>query len=283
MRTISLLFIMLTVTGFAQDEATSVTISKKNILLIPYEYKMYSSDIDQELHKANNMNFAEINAKFRSALDQNIYLALKKVHDPISFYRFDNAEEARKELSYIYSSIGYQYEPMPTPPKETQEKGKNPLKGIVAKIQEKTTKSDEIVEERTPVTDGEVTTGRDTREKYMKTKVINENLLGTLHKSYRSTRFIFINEMDIKKAINNQYYKIADNSYKREIKVHFTILDHTGKVVDSGAAKTYFSTQTNDINKICKQHLPEIASQVVKKLTTIPDSNEPAAQAEVLH
>ena len=58
------------------------------------------------------LNFQDIRAKFRAALDQNIFIALKKYYHPMSFYSIP-PEEAQKELAYIYNSIGYKYEVMP--------------------------------------------------------------------------------------------------------------------------------------------------------------------------
>ena len=254
---------------------------KAKVLLVPYKYKMYFSEIDEELHKANNMNFAEINSKFRSAIDQNLFVTLKKTYDPISFYAFNTKEEeALKELSYIHSSIGYKYEVLEEEQPET-ETAKSPVKKFWNKLQEPKTKDPKQPKEA--VTDGQVTTARDTREKYMMTKITNSNLIPTLNKSYNAQYYLFINQLDIAPALGSEFYSAADNSYKRMIKIHYTIFSKSGDVVSSGAKKTYFSGKLNDINKICKQYIAEASQKIAQEIQPESQPTEAANKPVVLH
>ena len=105
----------------------------------------------------------------------------------------------------------------------------------------------------------------DNREKYMKTTLPNKQLLPSLNEKYKASHYVFINQLDIKRAANTMY-QAAEEQYKREIKVHYTIFDTQGKEVSSGAVKTRFSANQNDIDKIIKNQFPLIAQRIVSNL-----------------
>ncbi|MBL4592212.1 MAG: hypothetical protein JKX68_00175 [Flavobacteriales bacterium] len=244
-----------TTTGNTEEE---VVTEKSAVLVVPFESKMYLSDIDRDLALKNEMNFQDIKAKFRAALDREIFIALKQYYKPLSFYAID-PKESVKELAYIYNSIGYKYEVVPEEvvvKKETA--GKKFLKKFKKKKKEK-----KYIE--AGVENGQIVSEVDNREKYMKTKLTNEKLLPNLNKKYRASYYVFINQLDIKRSADMRYVA-TEEQYKREIKVHYTIFDDTGKEVSSGAIKTRFPAGQNDIDKIIKIQFPLIAERIVSNL-----------------
>lgn len=244
-----------TTTG--DDESSGLT-NQSSVLIIPFESKMYFSDIDRDISQKSELNFYEIKAKFRAALDQNIFIALKKYHKPLSFYSIEPSE-AKKELAYIYNSIGYKYEVVPE--EEVVEK-ETVGKKLIGKFKKKE-KEEEYIE--AGVRNGEVVSQVDNREKYMKTAISNEKLLPNLDKQYKASYYIFVNQLDIKRAADMQYLA-TDEAYKREIKVHYTIFDASGKEVSSGAIKSRFASSQNDIDKIIKEQFPLIAERMVNNM-----------------
>jgi hypothetical protein len=257
-------------TVFAQNNTTgslneSVVSSKSSVLIIPFESKMYISDIDRDLAQNHQMNFQEIKAKFRAALDREVYIALKNYYKPLSFYSIP-PEESRKELGYIYNSIGYKYELVP---KEVVVKKENVGTKLIGKFKKKK-KDDEYIE--AGIQGGEVVSQVDNREKYMKTTLVNEKLLPSLNSKFSASHYIFINQLDIKRGADMRY-AASDEGYKREIKVHYTVFDNRGEEVSSGAIKSRFASNENDINKIIKVQFPLIAERIVKNLIG-PDAVE---------
>lgn len=247
--------------GFSQETTTGEAVddiptTKNNVLIVPFEPKMYFSDIDSDLGQGSDMNFHEIKAKFRAELDKNIFLALKTLYNPLSFYTIDQ-QQALKELGYIYNSIGYKYEIVEPAVVEKENKAKKMLKKIKKK------------EEKTPqeakIQKGEIVSQVDNREKFMKTIISNEKLIPNLNKQYNAQYYIFINQLDIKKSADDQY-KAAEELYKREVKVHFTIFDNNGKEVNSGLLISRFNSNINDIDKIIRVHFPLLAEQIVASI-----------------
>lgn len=247
---------------FSQNSTTGKTdegvANKQNVVVIPFENKMYMSDIDKDLAQKNAMSFHEIKAKFRAALDQNIFIKLKPYYSPFSFYTIDQ-QEAQKELSYIYNSIGYKYTVIE---KEEVVQKENIGSKFIGKFKKKE-KEPEYIE--AGMQNGQLVSQVDNRDKYMNTKLSNPNLIENLNKKYQAKYYIFINQLDIKKGADDMYAAAEDN-YKREIKVHYTIFNQQGKEVSSGAIKTRFPSNQNDVDKIVRVHFPLIAETIVNKL-----------------
>jgi len=251
---------------YAQNNTMGAAVTAENsgkskVLIIPFEPKLYISDIDNQLAKENEMNFRDIKAKFRAALDQNIFLSLKQYYSPLSFYMIPQ-EDAIKELSYIYNSIGYKYEVMPQEEVVEKETAGKKLMGKFKKKQ----KEEEYVE--AGIQNGQVVSQVDNREKYMQTKISNDNLINTLNQQYQAEYYVFVNELDIKKALNEQNNGGLQGNYQREIKVHYTIFDNKETVVSSGAIKALFDSRENDIEKIIKTQFALISNKIAEKLVS---------------
>ena len=240
------------------DVSNNTNSNKGSVLIIPFEPKLYISDIDNQIAVKNEMNFQDIKAKFRAALDQNIFITLKNYFTPLSFYTL-NEEEARTELSYIYNSIGYKYEVL-----EVEVEDESQGKKFANKFKKKEN-NDEYVE--ASVQNGQVVSQVDNREKYMKTVLSNDQLLTSLNKKYQAEYYIFINELDIKRGGDSQYTN-SSKTQDRTIKVHYTIFNNKEEV-SSGAIITTFDENENDINKIIKSQFGIIAEKIVSKIIPI--------------
>jgi len=258
------------VTISAQNNTTGISeepviTAKSSVLIIPFESKMYISDIDRDLAQNHQMTFQEIKAKFRAALDREVFIALKKYYNPFSFYSIP-PEESRNELGYIYNSIGYKYEVVP---EEVVVKKENVGTKLLGKFKKKK-KEDEYI--KAGMQGGQIVSQVDNREKYMKTTLVNEKLMPSLNSKFGAQYYIFINQLDIKRGADMRY-AASDEGYKREIKVHYTIFDNSGDEVSSGAIKSRFSSNENDIEKIIRIQFPLIAERIVQNLVG-PDAAE---------
>lgn len=240
-------------------------LEKGKVLIIPFESKMYLSDIDKRLGPANNMSHDELGAKFRSALDQNMFLSLEKSGaKALSFYAMEGVKDSeKKDLSYIYSSIGYDYEVLP----EEDEEAVN-TKPLHKKLSGKLFGNKSRKEETgTRVENGQIKNSQDKREKYMKAVISNTNMLNTLQKSYGTGYFVFLSQLDLKRSASGTH-DLADETYQRMMKVHYTVYDLDGKVLSSGAKKAYFSSKMDDVEKIITTQLPVLCDSIVSTFAT---------------
>jgi hypothetical protein len=258
--------------SFSQETTTgeaivNTPINKSKVLVVPFETKMYISDIDKDLAIKNEMSYQDIKAKFRAALDREIFISLREYYTPLSFYSID-PQEAKKELAYIYNSVGYKYEVVP---EEEVVVKKSATKKLLGKFKKKK-KEDKYIE--AGVQNGQIVSQVDNREKFMKTTLPNEKLIPSLNTRFQAGHYIFINELDIKRGANS-VYQASEEQYLREIKVHYTIFDSSGNEISAGAIKTRFKDNQNDVNKIIREQFPLISRRIVEKLV-----GERIAQAE---
>jgi uncharacterized protein YigA (DUF484 family) len=114
------------------------------------------------------------------------------------------------------------------------------------------------------INNGQIVSQVDEREKYMMTKISNENLINTLNKEYQATYYLFINELDIKHTMKESGG--LNSQSQREIKVHYTIFNNQEQVIGAGAIKTLFNSSENDIEKIIKSEFPLIADKLTEKI-----------------
>lgn len=277
MRKSALMFLYLFVTMFAhsQEETASNNGKKgRSYLLIPFESKMYISDIDKNIYESEGIGTTEIRTKLQASLDQNLFLYAKENGlEPLSFYVME--VDAQKELGYIYSSIGYKYEVLPKEEKEQEDQT------VTEKLKNKfKPKEEKQKQPESNTTNGEITTQRVTEERYMQTIITNNKLLQTLVTTYQIDGIIFINQIDL---LNNI---VTDGSGKhnRLLKVHYTIYDKEGNIIQTGAEKTYFPSNVNNVDKISKTAIAENAKKIIEKIKLIqvePTTNN--SSIEVLH
>lgn len=228
--------------GIAQEGTRTINeniIGK--VMVIPFEPLMYMSEIDKKVNELTNWNFDQIREKFRRELDVQLSLKLKAKTQTISFY-MDSVKMA-KDLDYIYKSRTLSYDLV------------NPNQTTASSKTQKT------------ITNGQLTVEMNNDNKFMNVKILNPLLLTQLNKKYGSIYFIFINELDIKNDMTS--YDIVTDTYQREVKVHYTIMDNTKKIISAGAAVSKFASTENNPKKIVEKSFVPIADYIVNQFVSI--------------
>lgn len=216
------------------------------MLLIPFQPKMCMSEIGKEVHAKTNMSFDEITKTFRSQLNLAMYNALRKGNTTISLlegsYRSDSV------LQYIYESIGYQYDVVPgTAPDVAGQKEHDP-------------KNDK----NQFIKNGQLEVPVDYSKRFMNVSFANKHLLSDLTAKYSTDTYIFINELDIKNVPNVASEDLSAEEFRREVTVHYSIVDKDGKYISKGIATTYFPYSENDPKTIGEKYFSIIAHHILK-------------------
>jgi hypothetical protein len=235
-----LFFFLVTVLSFAQEgtRMPSGAIPNGKIMLIPFEPKLYMSEMDMKINQQTNWNFQQIRENFRHQLDTQLKLKLKSIAPVVSFY--SDSIQMATDLATIYKSTNLSYdlvEASTTPP-PTKQKG---------------------------ITNGQITAEVNNDKKFMNTKLNDTKLLPYLNKKYKSEYFVFINQLDIKKDIDS--YDPATDLYQREITVHYTIIDKSGKTISAGITTSRFSSKENDPKKIASSNFSSIGTYLTSILS----------------
>jgi hypothetical protein len=217
------------------DENLKSGSAKKKVLLIPFDPKMYMSDIDRSINRDTKMDFKEIRDAFRGGIDNQLNSRFKPTYTVISLLR--DTVKTKKDLLFIYKSIGYKY--TVTQGKEKEAEQKSISKGQLT----------------VPV--------RGEEERYMRTVINQPGLLEAINKKYGAELFVFISEVDLKSTVS------AEGGNEREAAIHFTVFDLAGKQVGGGLAKVKFDAELNEPKRIVSRAFPA-AAQTIYTRSTLP-------------
>lgn len=218
------------------------TVEKKDtrkVLVIPFEPKLYMSEIDQNVNKETKMNFNQIRYAFRSGLDYSVVTEFKKKYSVVSL--LSDTAKSMSDQYYIYSSIAYKYDVVP------DSAGKTPADNTINKPK---------------IQNGQITVAANDQRKFMNTKITNPNLLVTLHKKYGTEIFIFINQLDMKINVDNSGNS-ATVGFDRTAAVHYSIFDLNGTLLNSGLATKNFPANANNPNRIVNGYFSGIAETIL--------------------
>ena len=212
------------------------------IMIVPFEPKLYMSEIDQKVNQQTKWNFNQIRENFRHQLDTQLKLKLQSIAPVVSFY--SDSSKMTKDLEYTYLSSNLSYDPVNEPSTATAP----------------TKKQDGIK-------NGQVAVEINTDKKFMNTKLSSVEVLNYLNKKYKVEYFVFVNELDITTLMDS--YNIASDTYQRQVAVHYSILDKTGKTISAGLATSTFSSKENNPKKIVSSNFTPIAAFIASKLNAI--------------
>ena len=239
---------------------------QSRLMLVPFEPKMYRSEVDRYIGKRDQLSFQEIRGYFRLALDNALNIEAKKSYEVVRMH-VDDAD-VNRDLDYIYKSIGYQYREMPKPP-EHEKKGLGKLANKVK------WKIDELGEDKEPVQEGgriengQIVHVSYTNERFMATKIINQEMMNFLSPKYGTGLYLFINQLDIRLSPGQESTSFGSDNFRRELKVHFSILTSDKQELYAGAVKREFSGNNNSIKFIILNNFPELASEIVRNLPVV--------------
>ena len=264
----TLLFIVLLVSGTLQaqhstlrftDEA--INLSQKSVLVVPFESKMYLSDINKALAENNNLSSDQIIQRFTAAIDQSIYYAFQEKCKISSFYGIEDTS-VTEDLNYIYDNLQLEYELVSV----TEDKSK--AEQLKAKLKKKEDNS----YQRGQVNNGQIITTRDVRERYMKTVITDQKMLDSMHFKFDNDYFLFVNQLDIKNDYSDMI-AVQQGSFDRVAQLHYTLYAKDGSILTTGISKTTFSNLQNDINKIISENFPILAYQIFEDLFPSEEEN----------
>ena len=249
------------------------------ILIIPFENKMYSSAIDNEIAEYNRLNYSSIKEEMKKGISEQILLSISNKTPAISLEH--HKESNSQILNYIYNSIGLKYEKVKS--KDTVEvatKKTDLIKERLNKFVHQTNQLHEKAKyDRGNLNNGEIHTFNYNEERFMNVIIQNPNLLEELNNKYRTNYYIFINEFHIGRALaipGNVYLK------KRQISTHYTVFNQRGKEVDAGVIRVQMPEDVYSIKKIERDYISLIARELcsfipepkVEKATLVKEAKD---------
>ncbi len=216
------------------------TKTSHKVMLIPFEPKLYLSEIDHAIHAETNLSAKQIKYKFRDGINEQLYKAFKTIpYNVVDL--LDDTAKYQKDLNGIYQYLTYQYQKVPN-----QENYKAPEK---EKEEKKIEKGQLNIETRA-------------ESRFMNAKITNAKVVPLLYAKYKTDIFVFINQLDIKASGGANPNNINNGDLPRKIIVHYTVYTYDAKEINSGIAEEEFETDLNNPKKISEKYFSKIAATI---------------------
>jgi hypothetical protein len=234
-----------TTINFNQKNNTSANdkpVSSHKVLLIPFENKMYMSEIDHVINNHTNKLQKEIRWSFKDKIDEVLYRKFKTKYEVVSLV--EDTLRNREELKMIYQGIGYRFDKIPDQknykPPQSDYKNEGKLKN------------------------GHIVATPNSTPRFMNAKIQDKSLLQRLNKKYKTDIFVFINQLDLKSSASKSDKFGAEKL--RTATIHYTIFDLQEKEINSGVSECNFPRDENDPDKITTQYIEKAIEEIYQRV-----------------
>lgn len=269
---ISLFLCTICLNIFSQDtiaiKKRKLEIQNKIVLVVPFNPTLYSNDASKEMIEQSGLKYKQVQNLLRIELDKSLHKAIAdSCRSKGLLESFTTGGDNELDMIYSYSDYFFS-EAMSYNPdrKPLSDKSKLAIdKDDDPKKKKKKKKKDE---EETP----DIRSGGDLRSevknnsnKFFNVKFREKDFLKNYSKKDNIDYFLFINQFEIKGDYSDPY-KAGNNSYAREIKIHFSIFNHDGEYLYGSFATIEFPAKINDPEKLAKNYFMKLAREVVKNI-----------------
>jgi hypothetical protein len=210
---------------------------RQSVLVVPYNRMMHLSDSDIDIAQGSDMDMSAMRESLRNGLITSLNRNFAEVYNvkesSRSFVKDDDGG-----MDVLYHSLLYESDsiyPLQNPARFAV-KDTNTIKDIKKLKKE---------------------------SKYINVQINDQYLIADLSKKYEADYIIFLNEIDIKTHFDD-CLNLALKIYRRDIKVHYSIFDKSGKQVYGDVAVAYFDSNSNDVQEIIEKNFPAISNYVIQ-------------------
>ncbi len=218
------------------------------LMIIPYQEEYYLSDAEQDIMKQTSRPPAEYRDFFRNSLDLKITAALEKDVKCVDLLH-DQDPGSLNYMMGFHSRAILKYD---APVNST---------AISADSNEKI--SDEIKNQH--VAPQYMNVKGDA--KFMNLNFRDTAYLRSFMKTYNCDMILSLNQFEIKTNYNS-CIDIANKIYKRELMIHYTLIDNNCKVLHGSYVSAWFPSNSNRDTEISEKVFPQIATALKNNLST---------------
>ncbi|MHB8259681.1 MAG: hypothetical protein ACYDCN_02195 [Bacteroidia bacterium] len=226
---------------------------KHKVMVIPFEPKLYMSEIDHKINAETKLSQKEIKEAFRKGINAELARSLKQKYDVLDLLK--DTIKYKRDILNIYKNITFNYEKVPD------------QSNYKAPEEEKGKKSSTIK-------NGQILLETNSDARFMNAKVTSPALIPGLYAKHKTDLFLFVNQLDV---FSNQ---VATNdigtSAERIITLHYTVFTVDAKEVNSGTCSIKFPADVNTPAKITSGYISKIATEITRRIAIALNKNEAA-------
>ena len=230
--------------------------NQPTLILIPFDPKMYKSQIDRSIGMNDGTNYQQIVGNWRVGLDNVLFIEMDAKYSIIRMIAED--EDRKKDLNALYGASSLDYRLVPK--EETTEKKK--LKLPKLKLKEEEVKE---TTQGTRIENGQIVSENDGNKRFMACVVRDSAIFDYMNGKHGAVLYLFINQFDVGPMVGLDYRAYESDEYQRQISVHYSVYTHKYEIY-SGVATTYFSSTVNNQKDIIIENLPAIAKQIAANI-----------------
>ncbi|HRH12508.1 MAG TPA: hypothetical protein PLU73_13400 [Bacteroidia bacterium] len=223
-------------------DKTPVTVTHK-VMLIPFEPRLYMSEIDHHINSETKMSAKQIKYTFRDGINEQLFKSFKNVKYGVVDLMEDTVKY-KKDIEGIYQFLNYEYMKIPD-----QANYKVPVKEKEEKKIEK----------------GQLNVETDVEARFMNARMSNPKALPALNSKYRCDVFIFINQFEIRAVGSAVPGEFTNPNANRKALIHYTVFTKDMKEINSGIAETEFESNLNNPKKINEKYISKLAQQICER------------------
>lgn len=211
------------------------------VLLIPYAPAMHLSMVDAELSMGSGMDIGEVRETLRNNLLRSLNTAMAGDRQ-VDVLKSDHvaAEDGSDQL--IYHSLYYQQDTI-WPIK---------FRGLDSLLKKKVSYT--VKNKLRPV-----------EKAYINIGFHDQRLLGELAENYQADVFLFLNEFEIKDNFKD-CMDLAGEVHDREVRVHYSVFDRSGKQLYGDVAVAHLWSNVNDVEAVMRSTFPSITDYILGSL-----------------
>jgi hypothetical protein len=213
-------------------------------MVIPFEPKLYMSEIDHKVNAETKFSQKEIKEAYRKGINAEMARALKQKYEVLDLLK--DTAKYKKDVLNIYKSITFSFEKVPD-----QHNYKTP-------VEEKGKKNETIK-------NGQILVETNTDARFMNVKVTTPKLIPELYAKYKTDLFLFVNQLDI--LAGQATGSDINMSTERTLTLHYTVFTVDAKEINSGLCSIKFPADVNTPSKIISGYVSKIATEITRRIT----------------
>jgi hypothetical protein len=226
-----------------KEKNTREVAATHKVMLIPFEPRLYLSEIDHSINAETKLSAKEIKHKFRDGINDQLLKAFKNSKYGVVDLMEDTAKY-RKEIEGIYQYLTYDFQKVPDqnnyqPPKKEKDQKK--------------------------IEKGQLNVETNSANRFMNAKITNAKVVPLLFAKHKTDVFVFINQLEIRASGSKGPAELGDGNENRKIIVHYTVYTHDAKEINSGIAEQEFEVGLNNPKKIIDKHFAKVAELIVQR------------------
>jgi hypothetical protein len=248
MKKINILLAFLVISNLAFSQKSD-SLKYHRLLLIGFHPDYYLSDAEQDIMSQTKKSPEEYRDYFRKSIDNKIAGETETVMPTVSLLQ-DTSKDAVKDLYKFYDKAEYSYANPIGEKKDRKSTKKSPAPPS----------KEELNQHAAPQY---LTVNGDA--KFMNAVISDSLYAKSICKKYGCDLILAINQMEI---VTN--YKscidIANRIYQREVLIHYSIINASGKVIKGNLTKGFFPSDSNRAADISERSFPPIAKVIAEEL-----------------